>query len=102
MRSVVMIQLPTLTAKEGCSFNTMVSGNYKGLATIDGFGTTQTELMNAAMLFFVALYSQSTGTSMESARYNIFRKKRNLKAMALPQNICESYATQHTWAHLQD
>ena len=57
MRSVVIIQLPTLTAKEGRSLNTMVSGNYKGLASIDDFGTTRTELMNAAMLFFFVLYS---------------------------------------------
>ena len=40
---------------------------------------------------------------MESARYNIFKKKkRNRKAMALPQNICKSIATIHTWAHLKD
>ena len=53
--------------------------------------------------FFVALYSQQTGTSVESARYNIFRKKkRNRKAMAFPQNICESIAAIHTWAHLKD
>ena len=39
---------------------------------------------------------------MESARYNIFtKKKRNPKVLALPLNICKSYATQHTWDHLQ-
>ena len=106
MHPVVMIQLFTLKAKGRLSAlykNTMVSGNYQGLATIDDVGTTHTELMNAEMIFFIALYSQPTGTSMDSALYNIFRKKkRNPKALALPQNICESYATQHTWVHLQD
>ena len=32
------------------SLNTMVSGNYQGLATIDDVGTTHAELMNAAFL----------------------------------------------------
>ena len=82
----------------------MVSGNFQDLATIDDVGTTHIELVNAAMLCFVLLNSQPTRTSMESARYNILKKKkkRNLQTMVLPQNICESYATQHTWAHLQD
>ena len=85
------------------ALNTMVSGNFQGLATIDDVGTTHTELVNAAMLFFVVLNGHPTRTSMETARYNIFRmKKRNPQTMVLPQNICEIYAPQHTWAHLQD
>ena len=35
----------------------MVCGNNPGLATIGDIGTTHTELMNAAMLVFVAIYS---------------------------------------------
>ena len=108
------LQLLSMHALSGCdttsypygkgrvsSLNAMVhvhvSENYQGLATIDDVVTTHTELINTAMLFFVALYS----TSMESARYNIFRKKRYPNALALSENICESYATQHTWDHLK-
>ena len=40
------------------ALNTMVYGNYRGLATIDDIGTIQTDLMNATMLFFVAIYSK--------------------------------------------
>ena len=39
-------------------------------------GTTHKEFMNAAVSLFVAVYSQPTGTSMESARYSIFTKKK--------------------------
>ena len=54
----------------------MVYENNQGLAAIGDVGTIHTELMNAAMLFFFALYSQQPGTSKESARYNIFTKKK--------------------------
>ena len=64
--------------------NTMVSGNYQDLDTIGDVGSTHIELMNAVMLFFVALYSQPPGLSMALARYNIFTKtKRNPKVLAL-------------------
>ena len=54
------------------ALNTMVSENYhQGLATIGVVGTTHTELMNAALPFILALYSQPPGISMESTRYNI-------------------------------
>ena len=46
----------------------MISENYLGLTTLGDVGTTHKELMNAAMPFFVALYGQPPGTSMESAR----------------------------------
>ena len=46
----------------------MISGNYLGVTTLGEVGITNTELMNAAMPFFVALYGQLPGTSMESAR----------------------------------
>ena len=45
----------------------MISGNYLGVSTLGDNGTTYTELMNAAMPFFIALYCQPPGTSMESA-----------------------------------
>ena len=46
----------------------MIAGNYLGVTTVGDVGTTHTELMNAAMPFFVALCGQPQGTSMESAR----------------------------------
>ena len=46
----------------------MISGNYLGVTTLGDNGTTYTELMNAVITFFVALYGQPPGTSMESAR----------------------------------
>ena len=46
----------------------MISGNYLGVTTLGDVGTTHTELMNAVMPFFVALYVQPPGKSMESAR----------------------------------
>ena len=47
----------------------MVSGNYQGIASIGNVWTTHTESVNAAMPFFVALYSQPPEASMESTRY---------------------------------
>ena len=44
----------------------MISGNYLGVNTLSGVGTTHTELMNASMPFFVALYGQPPEISMES------------------------------------
>ena len=57
-------------------------------------------MMNAAMqqCFSLLHYTVShlDNPWMELARYNIFTKtKRNPKVLALPQNICKSYATQH-------
>ena len=46
----------------------MISGNYLGVTTLSNVSTTHRELMNAAIPFFVALYGQPPGTSMESAR----------------------------------
>ena len=46
----------------------MISGHCLGVTTVGDVGTTHAELMNAAMNFFVALYGQPPGTSMESAR----------------------------------
>ena len=61
----------------------MISGNYQGLAALGEVGTTQQELIKAGTPFFVALYSQRPGTSMESARFKLFmKKKKQLKLMA--------------------
>ena len=68
MRSVVVIRLHILKGKD-TALNTMVSGNYQCLASIGDVGTTHTESVNAAMPFFVALYSQPQERSMESTRY---------------------------------
>ena len=45
----------------------MIPGHYLGVTTLGDVGTTHTELMNVAMSFFVELYGQPPGTSMESA-----------------------------------
>ena len=61
----------------------MISGNYVCVTTLGDIGTTHTELMNAAMPFFVALYDQPSGTFVEFARLNIFtKKKKSSKVMA--------------------
>ena len=36
------------------ALNTVISENYLGITTLGDVGTTHTELMNAAMSFFVA------------------------------------------------
>ena len=46
----------------------MISGNYLVLTTLGNNGTTYTEMMNATMPFFVALYGKPPGTSMKSTR----------------------------------
>ena len=46
----------------------MISGYYLGVTTLGDVDSTHTELVNAAMPFFVALYRPPPGTSMESAR----------------------------------
>ena len=83
------------------ALNTMISGNYQGLATVGDVGTTQAELMTAAMSFFIALYGQPQGTSMEAARFALFaKKKKNPKVMALPPTSAN--LMQHILrAHLQ-
>ena len=43
----------------------MMSGNYQCVTTLGDVGTTHSELMDAAMHFFVALCSQPPGTSLE-------------------------------------
>ena len=56
MLSVFVVQLPTLTTKGNVTaLNNMVSGTYQCLAIIGDIDTTHTELMNAAMPFFVSL-----------------------------------------------
>ena len=68
------------------ALNTLLGGNFDGLADVLGeTGTTHTDLMEAAKPFFAALYGQPPETSMESARFTLFtKKKKNPKVMALP------------------
>ena len=50
------------------ALNTLLSGNYPGLSEIVGeVGTTHEQLMEATTPFFISLYGQPPGTSMESA-----------------------------------
>ena len=92
------LQLPGMHALSGCdttsypygkgkitALNTMISGDYPGLATLGDIGRTHQDLMDATLPFFVALYGQPPRTSMESARFSLFtKKKKNPKVMALP------------------
>ncbi|MCG7883058.1 MAG: hypothetical protein JAY96_15870 [Candidatus Thiodiazotropha endolucinida] len=108
------LQLPAMHALSGCdttsypygkgkvtALNTMTSGDYPGLAIIGDVGTTRPDLMTAAMPFFIALYGQPQGTSMESVRFTLFtKKKRNPKVMSLPPTSAN--LMQHILrAHLQ-
>ena len=69
LHSVIVIQLPTHMAKKcHCTEYDMISGNYLGVTTLGGVGTTHTELINAYMPFFFALYGQPPESSMEFAR----------------------------------
>ena len=61
----------------------MISGNYLGVTTLGDVGTTHTELMNAAMPFFVALYGQPPRTSIESGSLNCFLKEEKSESNGL-------------------
>jgi hypothetical protein len=84
------------------ALNTLLAGDFPGLADVLGeVGITRTDLMEATKPFFVALYGQPPGTSMESARFILFtKKKKSLKVMALPPT--SGNLLQHVLrAHLQ-
>ena len=84
------------------ALNTLLAGDYPGLANVLGeVGITHAEMMEAAKPFFIALYDQPPGTSMESARFTLFTKKKtNPKVMALPPTSAN--LLQHVLrAHLQ-
>ena len=67
------------------ALNTLLAGDFLGLADVLGeVGSTHTALMEAAKPFFVSLYHQLPGTSMETARFTLFTKKKRPKIMALP------------------
>ena len=68
------------------ALNTLLSGNFPGLADVIGeIDITTTDLMEAVNPFVTSLYNQASGTSMEAARFNIFSKnKKSPKIMALP------------------
>lgn len=68
------------------ALSTLLAGQFPGLVDVLGeVGAKQEELMEAVMPFFVALYGQTPGTSMEYARFNLFTKrKKPPKVMSLP------------------
>ena len=67
------------------ALNTLLAGDFPGLADVLGeVGTAQADIMEAAKPFFIALYRQLPGTSMESARLTLFTKKKSPKIMTLP------------------
>jgi hypothetical protein len=84
------------------ALNTLLAGDFPGLADVLGeVSTTQADLMEAAKPFFNALYRQRPVTSIESARFTLFtKKKKSPKVMALPPTSAN--LLQHVMrAHLQ-
>jgi len=81
--------------------NTLFAGDFLGLADVVGeVVSTHAALMEAAKLFFVSLYRQLPGTSMGTARFTLFKKKKSPKIMALPPT--STYLLKHGLrAHLQ-
>ena len=68
------------------ALNTFLAGDFPGLVDLLGeVGTARTDLMEAAKTFFVALYGQQPGVSMDSARFMMLtKKKKSPKIQALP------------------
>ena len=84
------------------ALKTLLAGDYHGLAIVLGeVGAISEDLIEAAGSYFIALYGQSPGTSLQSARFQLFAsKKKSLKVMALPPTSSNSW--QHVLrAHLQ-
>ena len=84
------------------ALNTLLAGDFPGLSDVLGeVGATHADLMDAAQPYFIAMYGQMPGTSMESARFNLFTKKKNSpKVRALPPTSMN--LLQHVLrAHLQ-
>ena len=83
------------------ALNTLLSGNFPGLANVMGeIDITPADLMKAVNPVITALYNQVPGTSMESARFKLFTKKKSPKIMALPPTSAN--LLQHALrAHLQ-
>jgi hypothetical protein len=92
------LQLLAMHALSGCdtasypygkgkitAINTLLNGDFQGLAVLGEVGVSETELIEAAMPFFLRLYGQKTVVSLESARFKLFTKnKTNAKVMSLP------------------
>ena len=68
------------------ALNTLLSGDFSGLADVVGeVCMTQEDLFEAALPFLTALYQQLPGISMESACFNLLAMKKNRpEIMALP------------------
>ncbi len=67
------------------ALNSLLSEEFPILADIGEVSMTKEDLLQAALPFFRTLYQQPPETSMESARFNLFAKKKNTpKIMALP------------------
>ena len=80
----------------------LLAGQCMGLEDVLGeVNMTSQSLLDAARIYFTALYSQPQGTSLESARLRLYTKsKKNPKVMALPPTSAN--LLQHVLrAHLQ-
>ena len=68
------------------ALKTLLADDYHGSADVLGeVGATKKDLIEAAGSYFIALYGQSPGASLKSARFQLFAsKKKSLNVMALP------------------
>ena len=61
------------------ALKTLLAGDYHGLAIVLGeVGAISEDLIEAAGSYVIALYGQSQGTSLQSARFQLFASKKKV------------------------
>ena len=64
------------------ALNMLLAGDVPGLADVLGeVGTLLADLMESAKPFFIVLYGQLPGTSMESSHFTLFTKKKKSRVI---------------------
>ena len=59
------------------ALKTLLAGDFQGLDNVLGeVDATSDELIQAAKTYFMALYGQPMGTSLQSARFSLYTKKK--------------------------
>lgn len=68
------------------ALKTLTTGNFPGLSNVMGdVAATHEDLLEVANTFFAALYGKPPGTSIESAHFTLFSKRKKIpKVMVLP------------------
>ena len=84
------------------ALHTLMAGDFPGLADVLGeVNVSQAELLEATKPYFLSLYGQEPGTSLESARFRLFTKQRkSYKVMSLPPTS-KNFLQHVLQAHLQ-